>query len=456
MSKIALIIRCGSASALLFVLLAVSVSAQTPPATAPSTLAPETTGMMPPSMTGGPMMGMSGMGAYGSNDPEMQAFLNRRLQNLRMAEMQLNDDITMTGGDTSPAARQLIMQRAQLQGQIRQLEQQLGMGMGGNPMTGMGTAGMGMPGSYGMSGMTPAEMAMPGGMGDNPMVGMQPGTMVSPMGAASMANPMMGNAPYGMPGTGMGVSPDRMMLEQLREDAMLDLRYAQRALSFFDNPNDPARKDIEARQSELLKQIESLNQQLGQGSNAGTQPTAPSGVSNNIQVMRNIEAVSAPSDSLAASILAQQQAQQAAARSAIFDPELMQMRDAERQLRAMGDIAAADMLLRRIEEKERFSSSLGNTALSTPDIMLATNPIPMMAPPVMPRAIAGVQPTTTDVVRQAEMLELQSTVESLRNEIASMREEIHSLETLLRQFNQLPPTVPADRIAPAPTSADEL
>lgn len=141
---------------------------------------------------------------------------------------------------------------------------------------------------------------------------------------------------------------------------------------------------------------------------------------------------------------------------AATNPRLLQMRDAERQLRAMGEIEAADMLRQQIEEQERAGAQFAEPQLGnmTQDNMTPPMPENMMMSSGMgmipSTARVAAQPTTTDIVRQAEMLELQTTVESLRSEIASMREEIRSLEALLRQANQLPASE-----VPAPVSLGE-
>ena len=439
MSKITPIMRYGSALSLFFVLLTVSALAQTATPTTENTTTPPpatagtgTPAAPAPGMQPGPMGGMTGMGAMppgmgmyatpsnmmpgmGGADPEVQAFLNRRLQNLRMAETQMNNDIAMAGGEASPAARQLIMQRTQLQGNIRELEQQLGV-------------------------------SSPGATAANPMAGMQPDMPGAGM-PPGFANPYdMTGMPNGM-GT-MGATPDNMMLDALRQEAVYNLRDVQRTLSYL-APNDPVREQLQSEQARLVEQIESLNKQMGQpNSNAGTP-----GAATNVPGSNN---------SLASSILAQQQQQESARQmaaqqaavgggNASFDPRLQQMREAERQLRAMGEIAAADMLLKQIEEQtnNRFAEPPlpGNMTPPMPPLDNA-----MMGGPALP--IMGqrpAQPTTTDIVRQAEILELRNTVESLRDEISSMREEIRALETLLRQFNPSPSVMPnnMDELQPA-------
>ena len=361
---------------------------------------------MPPGMGmfAAPPNMMPGMGGA---DPEMQAFLNRRLQNLRMAETQINNDITMAGGEVSPAARQLIMQRAQLQGNIRELEQQLGVPSAAGTGTIFDTAA-------------------------NPMAGMQPG--------------MPGNMGMGT----MGATPDNMMLEALRQEAVYNLRDVQRTLSYL-APNDPIREQLQAEQARLVEQIESLNKQMGQLSS--TPATSGLSLPGAAGTAANVPGSSSSlASSLEANRLAQERAQQQAAMggsNAAFDPRLQQMREAERQLRAMGEIAAADMLLKQIEEQtnNRFAEPQlpGNMAQPMPPLdnaMIGGLNLPIVGqrPP---------QPTTTDIVRQAEILELRNTVESLRDEISSMREEFRALETLLRQLNQLPP-------ATAPNNTNEL
>ena len=361
-----------------------------------------------------------GMGMYatppnmipgmGGVDPEMQAFLNRRLQNLRMMETQIASDITMAGGETSPAARPLIMQRTQLQGNIRELEQQLGV-----PSAGTGT-------------IFDAAAA-------NPMTGMQPG--------------MPGNMGMGMlNGMGtMGAAPDNMMLEALRQEAVYNLRDVQRTLSYL-APNDPIREQLQAEQARLVEQIESLNKQMGQpNSNVAASGLAlpdAAGAAANVPGSSSSLASSLEANRLAQERTQQMAIQQQAATggsNAAFDPRLQQMRDAERQLRLMGETAAADGLLRQIEEQvnNRFAEPQMPVAMTPPldNVMMGGAALPIVGQRTP-------QPTTVDIVRQAEILDLRNTVESLRDEIASMREEIRSLETLLRQFNQLPPTTTPD------------
>jgi len=440
MSKITPIMRYGSALSLFFVLLTVSALAQTATPTTENTATPATTGTGTPAtpaagMQSGPMGGVtgmgtmpSGMGMYGTGtppnmmsgmggvDPEMQAFLSRRLQNLRMMETQIVSDITMAGGEASPAARPLIMQRAQLQGNIRELEQQLGV-----PSAGTGT-------------IFDAAAA-------NPMTGMQPG--------------MPGNMGMGMlNGRGtMGAAPDNMMLEALRQEAVYNLRDVQRTLSYL-APNDPIREQLQAEQARLVEQIESLNKQMGQpNSNVAASGLAlpdAAGAAANVPGSSSSLASSLEANRLAQERTQQMAIQQQAAMggsNTAFDPQLQQMREAERQLRLRGETAIADDLLRQIEEHT-------NNRFMRPQLLGNTPPMPPLDNAMMGGAALPImgqrptQPTTADIVRQAEILELQNTVESLRDEIASMREEIRVLETLLRQFNQLPPTVLTPTTAP--------
>lgn len=411
MSKIVPMIKFGSVPALFFVLLTISASAQVLPATSAAQDTPQTLAGLYAGATGVPNVGTQPVGAlggtygnmYGGVDPERQAFLNARLQNLRMAESQINNDIIMSGGEASPAARPLVMQRTQLQNQIRSLEQELGAGSMGAAATGMG--------------------ATPGAMG---------AATLPDAGAYGMSNNMGGAyGAYGMAGAGMGAQPDRMMLEQMRQEAMADLSHVQRLLSLFD-PTDPARAEVVARQSELLQQVESIDRQLGRGNAAGM--TTPGAATNTLSPQLSTNA--AGSDSSLAQQLLAQQTQQAAARSnsAAMNPQLQQMREVERRLRVMGETAAADDLRRQIEAQELAGVRTVNPQAQAP-IML---PMAATIPAARQTAPSTAQPTTADIVRQAEMLELRNTVESLREEIASMREEIRSLETLLRQLNQLP------------------
>ncbi len=365
----------------------------------------------------GAMGGMStGMrpGPYTGYDPEMNAWLAQQLQELRTRETQLNTEITMAGGETSPAARPLLMAKTMLQGQIRELEKQI------NPAA----AATGMPG-YGMTAPTAADMMGQGLPGQAGLAGRgMPGAGLPP-----------GMAGYGVgANAGMGAGPNAMMLEQLRQDVLTELRYAQQTLSQVD-ANDPFRATIESRQAELLNQLESLNQQLGQSAGAAPGAGAPGLSSASV----GLTGAGQPTGGIPG----------ANAASATNDPRVLQMMNAERQLRAMGNTALADDILRQIEQLRAealpqptanpFAAGAlppgspmgGFTGMGAPAPTAGLMP-PAGMPPTMPGATAATPS------QQAELAELRGTVDALRGEIASMREEIRSLETLLRQSNPLP------------------
>ena len=368
-------------------------------------------------------MGMELGGAMGF-DPEMTVMLARRLQELQNQLTQLNAEISAIGGETSPAARPLLVQRAMCQGQIRDLELQInlagatsptmpGMPAGGNPMGAMPPGMPGMPG-YGTAAPSAADMITR----DPAMQGM-PG--------------VAGYRMQGLPGAagydamqGMGAAPNRMMLEQLRQDAITELQYVQRTLSFID-ANDPVRATIEARQSELLAQLESLNNQFGQNP---TQPMTVPGVAGSTTPTLT--------DRVA----------QPARISATTNPRIVQMQNAERQLRAMGNTALADDLQRQIEQE--LTQGFVEPQVPAAGMTMPMPPIPAAVPPT---AAMSVPPALS---QQGELVELRNTVDSLRGEIAAMREEMRALQTLLRQYNEKPLVPPAtdgaNGLSPASTT----
>ena len=354
-----------------------------------------------------PMGGMSPMGMRPGGgmgyDPEMSALLARRLMELQTQLTQLNTEISMSGGETSAMARPLLAQRVMLQGQIRELELQI------NP-----------------SGATTS--AMPGAMGAMPQGGMPGYGAAAPTAADMMAREMAMQGMRGTPGYGMqnmmpgmpGAGPNAMMLEQLRQDAITELQYVQRTLSFID-ANDPVRATIEARQSELLDQLESLNRQLGQSQAPSATPPVP-GIPN------------VPGST--ATTLAERMASQPTRSNAPTNPEIVKMQNAARELRAMGNTDLADDLQRRIEQMQ--TQGFVEPQLPPGMPMSAAAPLPAMPMPI-PATVAAALP------QQAELIELRNTVDSLRNEIVSLRDEIRALQILLQQGYQepLPPPTPS-------------
>ncbi|MCL2623776.1 MAG: hypothetical protein FWD31_08935 [Planctomycetaceae bacterium] len=357
-------------------------------------------GVMPGQMGAGAMpMGMRPSSAFMGHDPEMNAMLARQLQDLRNQETLLNSEITMMGGETSPAARPLLSQRVMLQTQIRQLELQLGVsgtanlpGATSNPM---GT----MPPNTMMPGTIPAG-AMPPGMTGYGAAMIPADRMVQAMASQGMPPAMPG---FGMPGM-IGAGPNAMMLEQLRQDAVTELQYVQRTLTFVDAA-DPARAIIEARQEELLAQLESLDRQLGQNS---TQPATTPGIAT-----PNVAGSAAPT-------FADRAAQPARANAAI-NPEIVRMQNTERQLRVMGRTDLADDLQRQIEQAQ-------TQGFVEPQVPASMMPMPM--PATLSPPVPAILP------QQGELAELRSTVDSLRSEITMMRDEIRALNAMLRQWDQ--------------------
>ncbi|MCL2348971.1 MAG: hypothetical protein FWC50_12030 [Planctomycetaceae bacterium] len=220
-------------------------------------------------------------------DPELRDMLMRRLQQLKSFEMQLNDDLAVTGRGT-PAAERLTQQWNANRAEIQRIEQQLGTrqpGMPGNsmpgisPMQGRGmmpnempgmTGGMGMMEKPGMGtgmmggGMSPEmldlmrerEMAAKNGMGMSDMPGMGFPTGTTPAMPGGMGGGM------GMP-RGMTGGNNAPMFESIKNELLFDLRNVQRTLTFVP-PQDPLRATLETRQADLLSQLEAINKQTGE------------------------------------------------------------------------------------------------------------------------------------------------------------------------------------------------
>lgn len=384
-------------------------------------------GTMPGSMGAGtmPMGGMPPMGMRpGANmgmgfDPEMNALLTRRLQELQNQLTLLNSEITMIGGETSPAARPLLQQRAMLQGQIRELEQQLNPAGANTPA---------MPGAMMPGAMMPGRMppGMPG-YGDNfpTPTDMMPRNMAPGMPGQGLPPGMAEYGMAGMPGM-MGGRANTMMAEQLRLDAIQELQHIQQTLRYID-ANSPVLPTIEARRDELLAQLESLNNQAGQTT---TQPTMMPG-----SVAPGVAGSSA-------STLADSITRQPGRAGVVTNPRIAQMQNAERQMRAMGNTALADDLKRQIEQTQ--TQGFVEPQLP-PGMPLTPNVTPTLPIPAnVPANVAAMMPAT--LPQQGELGELQNTVDKLRSEISSLREEIRALQTLLRQNNQEPAPLPASNV----------
>jgi len=343
---------------------------------------------MQPGMMGGvmPPMGGIGMRPGGGVDPEMKAWLADRLRVLRMQETQLNSEIAQAGGETAPMARQLLMQRVLLQDQIRELELQLNL----------------------MDTTSRANPAMPGAPVD-PMLG---GIGSIPPNVPGYTN--MPNMP-GMAGTpnAMMFDRQRQLLEKEKQDATMELQYAQRMLSFLD-PNDPVRANIVAQQQDLLARIDAIDKQLGQNA-----PLAP---------RPGMEVPNAPG-SMAPTLA--DRINQPPRTNATVNPQIVQMQNTVRDLRVNGQTAQADDLEQLIQKMQ--SQGFVEPQL-TPDMLRAILPQPMnMAP-------APIASTS----QQAELIELRNTVDTLRNEISSLREDIRTLQSMLHQWNQVPQNEPYD------------
>ena len=364
-------------------------------------------GMQPQGAMGGmpidPMMSPMGMGMrqgpYMGYDPEMNAMLTRQLQDLRMQETQLTTEIIMSGGETSPIVQPLLTRRAMLQNRIRALEAQLGVS---------GTGATATPGAMGM--MQPHPMGnMPMGMQPPGMQPGMPGYPADLMAQQRMASqglpPGRGADPYY--GTaGMGAGSNRLLLTTQRQEAVTELQYAQRMLSFL-GPNDPQQAIIVAQQEDLTARIAAIDKQLEQIPT----PVAP---------MQNAAGSTAPT--LADSIARQPNARP----NTVMTPEIAQMQYAAQQLRATRPDLADDMQ-RRIElaqSKGFVEPQLPPGMALTPNALLP----PMVAPPVTT--------PTLPMAQQGELAELRSTVDSLRSEINSLRQEIRALNAILNQWNQ--------------------
>ena len=349
-------------------------------------------------MGGMPPMGMGGMGMRPGGmgmDPEMNAFMMRQLQELKMRETQLNSEIAMYGGGNTMAAQSLLAQRTSLQNQIRDLEQRLGISGAGTP-------------------------TMPGTMGD-PMAGMNPGmTPADRMMMQGMGSPRMpGVSGFDMYGPAMtGADPNRMFLEQQRQEAVLGLQRVQETLKYVD-ANAPVRATILAQQEELLAQIDSLNKQLGQTQTpGGTMPgagipgTAPGAAGSTAMSLTDLAAPAVPP----------------ARTNPVINQEIIQLQNAERQLRARGETALADSLLQQIQQRQT-----GSLPEMQPPPGMVTTPMNMSGtfmPQAIPPAMSAMLP------QQAELAELRSTVDSMRGEIAAMRDEIRLLNAMLRRWDQ--------------------
>ena len=374
-------------------------------------------GTMPMGTGGGmPPMGMRGGAALGY-DPEMNALMARRLQELQSQLTLLNSEITMLGGGTSQAARPLLAQRIMLQGQIRELELQI------NP------AGATTPATPGVSGMATTPLAtMPPGMPGMPGYGSAAPTAADMM-ARNMAGQGMPSAMSGYGMTGMPGMPGAMgagaMRDQLRQEAIQELQFAQQTLRYMD-ANDPMRATIEARQTELLAQVESLNQQPGQ----------------NLPQPPMSGAVAPGAAGSVAPSLADRIARQPGQPGTMAHPQIAQLQNAERQMRAMDNIAIADDLKRQIEQlqTQAFAEPQLPGGMAMP-MMPSRAAVPTTVPPTMPTTLPAPLP------QQGELAELRTTVDSLRSEITSLRDEIRALQTLLRQNNPVPLPTPASEPA---------
>ena len=369
-------------------------------------------GMPPMSMGGMPPMSMGGMGMRQGDfgiDSEMNAMMTRRLQELRFQETQINSDIAMFGGEASPAAQSLLARRTALQTQIRQLEQQLGVSgavataVPGampdpmNPMAGMNPAmmqqGMAQPGMVppGMvpPGMTPDDRMMQG-MARPGMPGIPGYEMHDP--AMMRANPML------------GTDPNRMFFEQQKQEITLELQRVQHQLSFVD-ANHPMRPILLAEQERLVAQRESVDKQFGQTLTPGG--AMPGAAGSTATSLTDLATPTVPP----------------ARSNPVISPEIAQMMDAERRLRASGQITSADELKAMIEQQQ-------TGGFVEPQLPTGMPMLPYAVPPNIPMAMSATLP------QQAELAELRSTVDSLRNEIASMREEIRALNAMLRRWDQ--------------------
>ncbi|MDR1491697.1 MAG: hypothetical protein LBT05_03095 [Planctomycetaceae bacterium] len=343
-------------------------------------------------------------------DPEMRAILTRRLQNLRLADAGLADEIQQVGGESAPGTQPLVFQRREIQRQIQDIERQIGS-----------PTGTASPTAAANPVESPANLAA--GMGGIPVV---PGAILPPQNI----NPTTGGLPYPYPPTpytGLalpynayaGNSPQNAVLEQLKQGLLNDLRNLQHTLAPIPQ-NDPVRPTLEAQQADLLRQLQSVNQQLGTPATLNTNPQLAAGM---FGAPTSVDALAADAERAARN------------RPPTTPPQtntsyLAQLQNAERALRASGNTAMADDLLKQIQQAQNVplppevvNGGLGINAASL-----------LSSPPVLS---AYPQPTS-------ETTDLKNAVSSLRDEVSSLKEEIKTLKTLLQQLSSNNPPEPAE------------
>ncbi|MDR1384304.1 MAG: hypothetical protein LBJ67_10765 [Planctomycetaceae bacterium] len=365
-------------------------------------------------------------------DPEMRAMLMQRLQNLRLTDTEIAGELQQFGGGgyLPDNARSLTFQRQEIQRQIQDIEHQLGLPAvtaspvaADNPM---------YPGTTGMPGTTPGTLPP---QNRNPMTGLPyPGI------------PNAAYHPYS--GAGMGISPQNTALEQIKQGLLNDLRNLQHTLAPIPQ-GDPVRPMLEAQQADLLRQVQSINQQLGTllptpNETAGTSspnvslPTAMGMPYSPSVVPTTVDALTANAEANAT--------RQAPILSRTNSAYITQLQNAERALRASGNTAMADELLSQIQQSQKLQLPTESPLLLYPPEIV--NGGLGNLPSILPSSVSSAYPQPS-----SEITELKSTVSSLRDEVSALKEEIKTLKTFFPQLSNNNPIeiAPLETTFPAPT-----